>query len=332
MNPEKEEIIQKAKDALGDKGTLLFITEVGSHLYGTNTEDSDKDYRGIFIPSLDSILSSSYKDDISVYPKSKNKNNKDSVDFDLWSIQKFIKLFGKNETNATDLWFSKLNRKYIYSSPDFVIPYKRFFSKNIKSYLGFALSQADKYGVKGTRINNVIDFTRHLESLDLPGNEPIKLHWNSWNLGNFKYIQRTQENDNVHIDYVKVLEKLIPGEWKVSRFIRKLNEMIDEFGARALSSRDGNDFKALSHAVRVLSETEEYLKDKFITFPLKEKDLILGIKNSNLTSQEISEEISYRLEVVRKLQEESELPDKIEQEFIRQTITDFIKDFYGIKI
>ncbi len=35
---------------------ILFKTLFGSHLYGTDTEKSDKDYKGIFIAPLSEII------------------------------------------------------------------------------------------------------------------------------------------------------------------------------------------------------------------------------------------------------------------------------------
>lgn len=36
---------------------VLVKCVAGSHLFGTNTENSDKDYKGVYIPDADSILS-----------------------------------------------------------------------------------------------------------------------------------------------------------------------------------------------------------------------------------------------------------------------------------
>lgn len=35
---------------------LIVKMKFGSHLYGTNTEDSDVDYKGVFLPSKKEIL------------------------------------------------------------------------------------------------------------------------------------------------------------------------------------------------------------------------------------------------------------------------------------
>lgn len=35
---------------------ILVKAVAGSHLFGTNTEKSDKDFKGVFLPSADDIL------------------------------------------------------------------------------------------------------------------------------------------------------------------------------------------------------------------------------------------------------------------------------------
>ena len=35
---------------------LVYVTKVGSHLYGTASETSDIDYRGVFIPDVESVF------------------------------------------------------------------------------------------------------------------------------------------------------------------------------------------------------------------------------------------------------------------------------------
>lgn len=40
-------------------------TIAGSHLFGLNTENSDTDYKGIYLPSAEQILLSSYPETIS---------------------------------------------------------------------------------------------------------------------------------------------------------------------------------------------------------------------------------------------------------------------------
>lgn len=76
----------------------------GSHLYGTDTEESDKDYKGIFLPPFEDCV-------LNKIPKSLNKstsgkdskNTKDDIDEEIFSLQYFIKLACEGQTVAIDM-------------------------------------------------------------------------------------------------------------------------------------------------------------------------------------------------------------------------------------
>jgi len=67
---------------------ILYLVEFGSTLYGTNTPDSDTDYKGIFLPSKESCFLNTQNKHISYTSgKSNSKNGTDDIDFELWSLQ-----------------------------------------------------------------------------------------------------------------------------------------------------------------------------------------------------------------------------------------------------
>ena len=92
-----------------------------------------------------------------------------------------------------------------------------------------------------------------------------------------------------------MLDKLYPGEWSKTKFLAKLQQEQEQYGERAKKSADGVDWKALSHAVRVLFQCHEFLETKFIKFPLKEADLIKGIKEQHLTLKECTGIIEFMM-------------------------------------
>ena len=69
-------IFYDAIDKAEEFGTPLYLTVFGSHLYGTNTENSDKDYKGIFLPSVKNLILGKKMDSISL--TSGNNNSKNS--------------------------------------------------------------------------------------------------------------------------------------------------------------------------------------------------------------------------------------------------------------
>ena len=49
-----DEIERQIKSKIN--GKLIYLSQYGSHLYGLNTENSDLDFRGVYIPNLDDII------------------------------------------------------------------------------------------------------------------------------------------------------------------------------------------------------------------------------------------------------------------------------------
>jgi len=73
---------------LEDRTILLAVT--GSHAYGTATEHSDKDYKGVCIPPIDYYLGLKMFNE---YNKSGGKNwrnTKDDVDVTILHVNKFV--------------------------------------------------------------------------------------------------------------------------------------------------------------------------------------------------------------------------------------------------
>ncbi len=130
----------------------------GAHLYGTATPDSDLDYKGVFMPSREEVL-------LGRIPKSHNRstrkdgarNSKDDVDVEVYSLHYFIKLACDGQTVALDMIHAP-EGMILESSPvweSIVENRKRFYTRNIISFIDYARRQASKYGIKGSRISAV---------------------------------------------------------------------------------------------------------------------------------------------------------------------------------
>ena len=53
---ESYSMLEQAIKKVSDYGRPLYLTVFGSHLYGTNTVSSDKDYKGLFLPSIKKLV------------------------------------------------------------------------------------------------------------------------------------------------------------------------------------------------------------------------------------------------------------------------------------
>lgn len=145
------------------KEKILFKTYSGSKLYGTNNENSDTDFKGVFLPDLnDLILGKAPKHYVLSTGKANEKNNNTDVDETYYSLQYFLELASKGDTNAIDMLFAYTNKKaVIIQDPiwdELIKNIDKIITKNIKAYIGFCKGQAIKYSIKGEKLNNFNTF------------------------------------------------------------------------------------------------------------------------------------------------------------------------------
>ena len=132
---------------------LIYKLRLGADLYGTVTPDSDKDFGGIFIPDKDYVLGVKRCDQVELNEKvSKTvRNQKEDVDYTIYSLPKFIHLAIGNNPNIIEFFFAHPTA-VIYSNKyakRLLEAYPLFLSrKAYDTFKGYAYSQRKKLEVK----------------------------------------------------------------------------------------------------------------------------------------------------------------------------------------
>ena len=93
--------------AIVNKHTILEV-RTGSHLYGTNTPESDEDFVGIFIAPKKFYLGLDKVDecDMSVISKDESgKNDKFAIDRKFYEFRKFVRLAMECNPNILEIIF-----------------------------------------------------------------------------------------------------------------------------------------------------------------------------------------------------------------------------------
>lgn len=315
---------------------LILKIEFGSKLYGTNTPNSDTDYRSVFIPSVNDILLQKAKN---LHTSTNTKNNKDeknkSTDIDSEEIclQLFLDDLVKGQSYALDMlfapessWVDTGSKLWIWRG---IIENKDLLiHKNITSFVGYATKQAAKYGLKGSRLSafrEVVDFLKPfdqnkklidikdiLDKLVYPGD----LYSGD---GTDLLIKYTTIRGETHLD---VCTRKIPLTAKISVATKLYEGFFNKYGTRAkmAEKNDGVDWKALSHAVRVLTEAIELLNTGNITFPRPDAELILNIKKGALSYLEVEYIIETGIQELKEAYKVSELRIKPDTEFAEELI------------
>lgn len=331
---------------------VVYLIKSGSQLYGTNTEASDTDYIGLFVPSKESVMLKEDPDHLVITTGQANsKNSSTDIDVQLWSIYKFLNLVKKGETGALDLLFSLkgLNKDQIQVinqrkyTDVFLDNFQQYLSKDLKAFVGYCLGQAKKYNIKGARYSELLDFYEWFKMQHRPSEQALRVSEESIRdyitSKSYKYIKMVyakgpKRQGNDFIWYIELLGRKHALDITISEFMTRIERLFNSFGARTLAASNGVDNKALSHATRVILECEELLETGGIVFPLKDREFIKAIKyhkdlvqgggfipeKIELNLDNLMNFLEVKLDKVNDLLETSKLPEAVPTEVIRQSI------------
>jgi len=289
---------------------LIVKTVFGSHLYGTATAKSDRDFKGVFVPTVRDTLLGRIPKTASLFPKdASRKNEAEELDGDLYSLHHFLRLATQGQTVAIDMLFtppSLVERgPHAWIWDRIIDNRQRLLSKSMNAFIGYARGQAAKYSLKGSRLEKLIKFQGALE-----GTCPeigIGTYWDR--------LPRDDERTNP----AGIRELQIAGKWfgettAVKFVVDVVERSIKRYGARAYDAyeSEGTDWKALSHAVRVTKELKELLAFGQVTFPLPDAAEIRAIKMGDKDIRYVQDLLDQDLIEVEILAAQSSLPEAVD--------------------
>lgn len=313
----------------------IYKCEFGSVIYGTSVPTSDKDYKSIFLPEAKDILLQQVPSNISKNTKQVKdaKNTKDDIDDQSISLQEYMKLLLEGQTPALDMLFCP-DHLVIQSSPIFkeIKDNKdKFLHKGVSQFVGYVRTQANKYGIKGSRMGELkktIDYLKlpRLGVTTLSG--ATELITFVKNKEHVKFVEIFDTAKNETIQALEVCNRKFPLNLKIQYVVETLEKIYDAYGHRAKQAElnEGVDYKALYHAVRVSREAEELLLTGNITFPRPEKDLLLQIRKGELPYQQVAELVEEGLVRVESAVAKSNLRDKPDYEWANNFVLNQYKD------
>lgn len=327
-----QDILTKTLELCKNKGRLLYLSTFGSNLYGTNINGkSDIDVKGIFLPDIKDLIFQNPINNIHYSTgNDKSKNNSSDVDIDLWSLQYWLqRLLPISDTGAIDLLFSYTNKDAVlYMNPNmkdiFEHPLEFVDTTNTKTCVNYSLGQAKKYGIKGSRLGilkKILEVAKNNYKFYF---EKLENHYE-------KIIDAC--NDSKYCTYQEMNgQKLlfVCGKYhnlniKMDEFIKRITKEYESYGNRAevAEKNGGIDWKALSHAVRAIFQTQELLETGNIVFPLKRKEEIVRIKTGCYDWQTTENVILSELDKLETIFQKSEFKSKQNELLAKQIILDF---------
>lgn len=146
-----QELPEEVQDKLSQHN-LLLLGRVGSYAYGTDTEDSDVDLMGVFIPSKDDILGLGYK---TVQDSYDYKFPDHDIEIVLYDIRKFTNLVLKGNPNVTPLLFLTRENSYLTQTDQAfhfvdILQLSCMSKKMYAPLVGYATSQLSRIEGKNT--------------------------------------------------------------------------------------------------------------------------------------------------------------------------------------
>jgi len=306
MNPSEREkrdvIVRYTKDLCYQHGCeLLYLTIMGSRLYGTSTPASDWDVKGVMLPDSGDVLCGRHTHNIRL----KEDQNYLGIDLEIYSIQKYFKLLRSGETITADMLFAPTYPEAIlfveHNFSDLFSHYKDVINgKDLDKnpYLRYAYSQAIKYGVKGNRfgvVQKVLDLAETLYESNTAETHKLGDFLTALEMagGNPKYcfVTEVETHRKQKVPGLYLAGKVHQGTIKLGEFVKRCKTLLSDYGERTklAANAGGNDWKALSHAVRAVGQLLELVRTGMIRFPRSDADDLLQIKRGEISFETVRE-------------------------------------------
>lgn len=320
--------------------TVIAEIKFGSHLYGTDTPNSDLDLKIVFIPPAQEILLQRIAEHNSTgrAKAAGEKNTADDIDREYFSLHRYLTLLAEGQTLALDMLFAPAENMVQTASPlwhEIVANRERLLTRKIVKFVHYCETQAKKYGIKGSRIHAIRQVLAWFDEVIAECGPKTRLE----EVGD-RLAVRMIEREVQHTLFVPIMQT---GGTSVMHFeccdlkasfrlrldaARAIYQrMMDRYGQRALAAEDNLnvDWKAVSHAVRIGTEAIELLETGWITFPRPDAAHLLNIKLGQVSYREVAEEIEGLFDRVKAAQAASTLPEEPDYSFIDS----FVEDVYS---
>ena len=316
---------------------LIVKMVIGSKLYGTSTSKSDTDYVGAYMPTVRDLILKQDREVIDQGTGSDTtKNTSEDTDYKIYSIQKFLHLAYQGDTGAIDMLCAP-KECWLEYTPEWEFIHNnrhKFFTKKTSAFLGYARRQAKIYSQKGEKLNlfdellENISVYQSLSIVSVPTLHNFKsfLGADLWKM----IVKYTDANGNKELDLLlpstneanqketllEVAGRKFQLNMRLKDFEAAIKTMKSKYGNRAKEAQENKgDFKAISHAFRVIWQMDEILKTGDLVFPLKRADEVLRIKSGDVDVQECYALLSKEFERVQADFDKSNLPTECDKAF-----------------
>ncbi|MEM2159488.1 MAG: hypothetical protein QXN55_00885 [Candidatus Nitrosotenuis sp.] len=327
----------------------------GSHLFGTATPTSDRDFKVIYLPNLNRVLlerRSQIEKRRPIGVKDEDPMPVDEAEYEFIPLKMFAEHFFEGQTYAIETAFVIANTdsdlsKFVNCYDARIVEFcneliNDYLTADITKMIQYAMSQAELYGDRASRLNAVETVIKLIEK-EL--NEGLLDESNT--LGSivdklvdvkseFIFITKIKDTKTGYNDMeaLSVNNRTYALTTKVGHFLNVMRSLRDKYGKRVRKAQgDEVDWKALSHAIRIAEEALDILTLGKISFPRESAKHLLEIKNGKVPFDRVKAEFEELNERVSNAQQITALPFKDEnlKKDFYEWLVDWIRTFYDIE-
>lgn len=302
---------------IAERNKILEI-RVGSHLFGTDTPDSDLDLFGIFFPSDEIIYGFQKCEEVDLGTVAKDdtgRNTKDAIDRKFHEYRKFARLAMQNNPNILHVLFVNEPNIVFMDEGGFakrllekghMFPHKGAYNRFVK----YADAQRHKMKIKPENYAALelgMDLLEQFDDDKVMADVLLRYR--------FEDDRRSLSKDFPFIDSGKG-KHIKCGDINIERgvFVKKAKRMIRERLSKAthrhvLFTKHGYDSKFASNLIHLLLEGIELMRTGWVQYPLEYRQDILDIKNGHFSIEEIDNWADELIEEARSAYEVSKLPE-----------------------
>ncbi len=302
-------------------------------MYQLNSSDSDTDYKSVYLPTKRQLILNQYKKVIQNHSSDDcTKNSNQDVDEDIIALSEFIRQAVKGETYIIDMLHC--NNKCLISGSiiwqDLIENRKKFYTKNMKAFLGYARRQASKYGIKGSRMGSLESVYNIVKDYNYSSDDKLESIWSKLPVNDYCYFKNAENHLSGSQNFYSVLDSFYQDKMPLHLFIKSICDKWHSYGERARKAKDneGIDWKAVSHALRASYQLREIYKHGDFEYPLAETDILKNVKSGSLDFMSfVQPELEKVINEVEELSTSSNFPDKCNKDFWDDWLVEVYEEF-----